>query len=73
MGGLRSVGTAGLVAKGWPGERMLPAAARNRLHVTLTTLRKLGLRELLQANEGGYLLDPALPVRLVDAEAGEVA
>lgn len=46
-----------LVARGWPGEKIQPAAATNRLRVAMSTLRTLGLRELLVARDGGYLLD----------------
>lgn len=51
-----------LLAAGWPDERIAQAAALNRLHVALTTLRKLGLRDLLRSGERGYLFDPAVPV-----------
>ncbi len=51
-----------LVAGAWPGERMAPTAATNRLHVTLATLRKLGLRSLLLRVEDGYLLDPKVTI-----------
>src|SRR5688500_9097174 len=37
-----------LVAAGWPGERMLPCAAANRLYVALATLRSLGMRGCLR-------------------------
>jgi hypothetical protein len=56
-----------LLAAGWPGERILPDAAKNRLYVTLARLRKLGLEQALVAQGGGWLLDPATPVRLVPA------
>lgn len=49
----------------WPGERILPRAARNRLYVALSRLRTLGLEDVLQSAGAGYLLDPAVPVRLV--------
>jgi hypothetical protein len=51
-----------LLAAGWPGERMQPAAAANRVKVALSTLRSAGLRELLVRARGGYLLDPAVPI-----------
>ncbi|MGE0323944.1 MAG: tetratricopeptide repeat protein [Polyangiaceae bacterium] len=53
-----------LIEAGWPGERMTPFAAQNRLKVALSTLRKLGLRELLLRDEQGYLLDPGVPARI---------
>ncbi|CAN5882179.1 hypothetical protein BH11MYX2_BH11MYX2_04410 [soil metagenome] len=51
-----------LLAAGWPDERIAQAAALNRLHVALTTLRKLGLRDLLLSGERGYMFDPVIPV-----------
>ncbi len=52
-----------LIDAGWPGERMTGDSASNRLKVALSTLRKLGLRELLVRDEsGGYLLDPTVPL-----------
>ena len=51
-----------LVAAGWPDERILSAAAGNRIGVALTSLRKLGLRDILQREGDGYALDPAVPV-----------
>lgn len=53
---------ADLVAAGWPGERILPAAAQDRLHVAISTLRKLGLRNLLLHAQGGYFFDRGVPV-----------
>jgi hypothetical protein len=47
-----------LVVAGWPGDRAHPEAARNRLHVALSQLRKLGLAGLLVRDERGYFLDP---------------
>jgi hypothetical protein len=43
-----------LMEAGWPGEHIDPLAAANRLHVGLTTLRNLGLREVLVRDESGY-------------------
>ncbi len=53
-----------LVRAGWPGERIGADAAANRVRVALTTLRKLGLREVIKTGQGGYLLDPATAVVL---------
>ena len=61
----RSLSSALLVASGWPGQRILPGPARNRLHVAVAALRKLGLREVLIARDGGYLLERGVPLRLV--------
>lgn len=56
-----------LRAAAWPGERMSAAVARNRLHVSLSTLRSLGLRDLLLSRGEGYALDPRVPLRVVGA------
>jgi tetratricopeptide (TPR) repeat protein len=51
-----------LAESGWPGEKMLPKAASNRVYVALSQLRDLGLRDVLQTHRDGYLLDPSLPI-----------
>ncbi|MEZ4399817.1 MAG: AAA family ATPase [Kofleriaceae bacterium] len=53
-----------LVAAGWPGEYISHGAAGNRLHVALSTLRKLGLRPYLHSGEHGYFLAPGVAVEL---------
>jgi predicted ATPase len=45
-----------LIEAGWPGERILPDAARNRLHVMVSRMRDLGLREVLMGGDSGYFL-----------------
>ncbi len=55
---------AALVALAWPGERILPDAATNRLYVALSGLRARGLRAWIVRRDNGYLLDPALRVRI---------
>lgn len=47
-----------LFAAGWPGERIGRRAARNRVHVALSTLRKLGLAGVLVSSDDGYRLAP---------------
>jgi hypothetical protein len=54
-----------LSAIGWPGERIMPCAAANRVYVAVTTLRNMGLRGRLIMRRHGYLLDPALRVEHV--------
>jgi len=49
-----------LLARGWPGERVLPDAAGKRVRVAIATLRALGLARWIMTRDGGYLLDPAL-------------
>ena len=57
-----------LVGVGWPSERMLPAAAKNRLKVTVAWLRKAGFRDLIQSDERGYWLRPNMRV-LVESKS----
>ena len=54
----REIAPEQLVAAAWPGARLVPSAARNRLNVAISTLRKLGLAELLLRGKTGYVLDP---------------
>ena len=46
-----------LLAAGWPEEKVLPAAAQNRVRVALSTLRTLGLRTVLVTEDGGHRID----------------
>lgn len=62
----RPITLGALVRAGWPGEAILPAAAKNRLHVTIARLRRAGLAEILVHDEDGYLLDPAIAARFAD-------
>jgi tetratricopeptide (TPR) repeat protein len=55
---------AALIAAGWPGESIMPRAAKNRLHVALTTLRQLGLGAAIRTENHAYTLDPEI-VRIV--------
>ena len=51
-----------LIACGWPGEKLLPDAASNRLHVALSEMRKMGLSDAIQYRRGGWMLDPAMAI-----------
>lgn len=52
-----------LLEAGWPGEQPQHEAGKNRVYVALNTLRKVGLREVLQRFDDGYRLDPSMTVR----------
>ncbi len=54
-----------LVRAGWPDERLLPRAARLRLHNALSRLRTLGLRDALVRSHGGYAIAPSCPCVVV--------
>ena len=57
-----SVTTDSLLEAGWPGERILPDAARGRLKTAVWTLRRAGLADFLQTAPRGYRLSPDLAV-----------
>jgi hypothetical protein len=48
-----------LIQHAWPGERFNAEVHGNRLHVALSTLRGLGLRELLERTAHGYRIRPS--------------
>lgn len=56
LSGARALPADAIAEAGWPGERMLPAARKNRLHVMLTRIRDLGLRAAIEARDDGYRL-----------------
>ncbi|MGK4001617.1 tetratricopeptide repeat protein [Sorangium sp. So ce1036] len=66
----RGLSLAALKEAGWPGERILPEAAANRIYVAMNLLRKLGMKPWLRRDAEGYSLDPALPVHYVAVEPG---
>ncbi len=53
-----------LARAGWPGERILEAAAKNRVKVAIAGLRKHGLRDLLVHDGAGYALAPRATVEV---------
>ena len=67
----RGLSLAELQEAGWPGERILPDAASNRIYVTMNQLRKMGLKAWLTRGGEGYFLDPRLPVHYVAIEPSE--
>ncbi len=44
------------------GEKLIASAGQNRLRVLVSGLRSSGLKEVLKSAEGGYFLDPKVPV-----------
>jgi predicted ATPase len=66
-----AVGADQLLEAGWPGEQIDPLAAANRLHVGLTTLRNLGLREVLARTASGYRIAPEAPLVVRPARKGQ--
>jgi hypothetical protein len=54
-----------LLDAAWPGERVLAEAGAHRVRVAVSTLRKLGLKDVLVTRGEGYILAPEVPaVRL---------
>jgi hypothetical protein len=51
---------AELIARAWPGDRAL--SLRNRLYVSLNTLRELGLRGVIERSKHGYRIAPYVRV-----------
>lgn len=51
-----------LIRAGWPGEKLVAGAGSNRLRVLVSGLRSGGLKDVLRSAEGGYFVDPAVPV-----------
>ena len=45
-----------LLAAGWPGEKVIASAAAHRVRVAISTLRKLGLKDVLETVDAGYAL-----------------
>lgn len=55
---------ASLIEAGWPGQRLLREAAINRLYVGLSTLRNLGLSDVIERHNMGYRLSPSVRVNV---------
>ncbi len=65
----RALTQAELLEAGWPGEKVRVHAGMLRVYNALSTLRKLGLRDVLLSRDDGYLLDP-LRETVISAEPG---
>jgi excisionase family DNA binding protein len=57
------VSHADLVARGWPGERIVARAASQRLYAGISELRGLGLDAMLEASRDGYRIARGVLVR----------
>jgi hypothetical protein len=47
-----------IVRAAWSGQRMVEDSGTHRAYVAVSSLRRLGLVDVLTRNEEGYLLDP---------------
>lgn len=54
-----------LLAAGWPDEKVLADAGFGRVRNAVSQLRTLGLKDVLRTEDGGYLLDPNVPLRRI--------
>ena len=50
----------------WPGERIMPSAAANRVYVAISGLRRAGLAEDLEHSAAGYRIATSVECTLVD-------
>ncbi len=55
-----------MFAIGWPGQKAQPRSAASRVYVAMSTLRGLGLRDILVRHHDGYLLEPTVPITIGD-------
>jgi len=46
-----------LIEIGWPGEKIHPQSAMDRVYTAIRSLRRMGLEEILVTRDGGYALD----------------
>ena len=61
-----TVGATELYAAAWPGESLARRSGINRLYVSISVLRDLGLEQHLLAARGGYFLNPSTTVVVDD-------
>jgi tetratricopeptide (TPR) repeat protein len=57
-----------LVRAAWPNERILPAAANNRLKVALSLLRRLGLADVIETIDRSYRIRPSCAVTFATSD-----
>ncbi|WP_394827233.1 hypothetical protein [Pendulispora albinea] len=58
-----------LVQAGWPDEKILSWAAKNRLRVALSWLRKRGWGSSLITQSNGYFFDPNVTIEIISDDA----
>jgi hypothetical protein len=51
-----------LASAGWPGERIVYRAARDRVYNVIATLRRLGIRDAIVHSDEGYGIHPRFRV-----------
>ena len=58
---------SGRLAAGWPGEYVSEASGRARVYTAISSLRTLGLGDILLRGPDGYALDPRIAVEVGEA------
>lgn len=56
-----------LVEAGWPGDKTIDKSGANRVYVALTTLRRLGLRDVITRERDGYCIPKDARIDVVPA------
>ncbi len=51
-----------LLEAGWPGERVDPEAGANRVYAAVSTLRRMGLRSVIERFDAGYRIGPSVQI-----------
>jgi hypothetical protein len=51
-----------LLEAGWPGERVDPEAGANRVYAAVSTLRRMGLRSVIERFDAGYRISPSAQI-----------
>lgn len=59
----RALPVGALFLAGWPGERIRADSSAGRVYVALSTLRRLGLADVIERFEDGYRLAPGVSLR----------
>ena len=54
-----------LVVRGWPGQRLLPDAGRDRVYSAIRTLRRMGLEDWVVRDDRGYMLRRGATLRII--------
>lgn len=62
-GPTRALAVPTLFQAGWPGERIRADSSAGRVYVALSTLRRLGLADVIERFEDGYRISPSVTIR----------
>lgn len=65
----RTVDVYTLFEAAWPGDKASPDVGAARVYESVRMLRKLGLKDVLLHQDGGYLLDPQVEVEIAHSNS----